>query len=70
MKNFIILSVLILSCFEPSVSWRFVDNERNVGWIIFKPHVIFKSPTLWKNSESFMRLWIEAAPGISLACPF
>ncbi len=47
-----------------------VDKERNVGWIIFKPHVIFKSPTLWKSSESLMRLWIEAVPGISLACPF
>ncbi len=47
-----------------------VDNERNVGWIIFKPHLIFKSPTLWKSSDTFMRLWIQAEPGISLACPF
>lgn len=47
-----------------------VDNERNVGWIIFKPHVIFKSPTLWKSSDAFMRLWVHAEPGISLACPF
>ncbi len=45
-------------------------NERNVGWIIFKPHVIFKSPTLWQSSDAFMRLWVQAEPGISLACPF
>lgn len=47
-----------------------VDNERNVGWIVFKPHVIFKSPTIWKSSDEYMRLWVQAEPGISLACPF
>ncbi len=47
-----------------------VDNERNVGWIIFKPHVIFKSPTVWKSSDVLMRIWVQAEPGISLACPF
>lgn len=47
-----------------------VENERNAGWIIFKPHVIFKSPALWKCSDNYMRLWVQAEPGVSLACPF
>lgn len=47
-----------------------VNNERNVGWIIFKPHVIFNSPAVWKSSNEYMRLWFQVAPGISLACPF
>ncbi|MDE6753270.1 MAG: hypothetical protein K2J82_01505 [Muribaculaceae bacterium] len=47
-----------------------VDNERNVGWIIFKPHAIFKSPAIWKSSDNYLRLWLQAEPGVSLACPF
>lgn len=47
-----------------------VNNERNVGWIIFKPHVTIKSPAVWKSADEFMRLWFQAEPGISLACPF
>ncbi len=45
------------------------DNEKNIAWIIFKPTVIFKSPNLLKNKE-YIRLWLQAEPGISLACPF
>lgn len=45
------------------------DNERNVAWIIFKPSVIFKTPNLLKNKDD-IRLWLQAEPGISLACPF
>ncbi|MDE6560471.1 MAG: hypothetical protein K2K75_03730, partial [Muribaculaceae bacterium] len=47
-----------------------VNNERNVGWIIFKPHMIFKSPAVWKSDVENMRLWFQAEPGISLSCPF
>lgn len=47
-----------------------VNNERNVGWIIFKPHMIFKTPVVWKSNDENMRLWFQAEPGISLACPF
>ena len=47
-----------------------VNNERNVGWIIFKPHMIFKSPVVWKSTDDLMRLWFQVDPGISLACPF
>lgn len=45
------------------------DNEKNVAWIIFKTSVIFKSPNLLKNKDD-IRLWFQAEPGISLACPF
>ncbi len=44
-------------------------NERNIAWFIFKPTVIFKSPVLWRSSDDYFRLWIQAEPGISLACP-
>ncbi|MDE7408568.1 MAG: hypothetical protein K2N09_00940 [Muribaculaceae bacterium] len=46
------------------------DNERNIAWIIFKPYVMLKSPAIWKSSDDYMRLWVQAEPGISLACPF
>lgn len=45
------------------------DNERNVAWIIFKPSVIFKTPDLLTNKDD-IRLWFQAEPGISFACPF
>ena len=45
------------------------DNEKNIAWIIFKPSVIFKSPNLLKNKDD-IRLWFQAEPGISFACPF
>lgn len=47
-----------------------VNNERNVGWIMFKPHMIFKTPVVWKSTDDLMRLWFQVDPGISLACPF
>lgn len=46
------------------------ENERNIGWIIFKPYVVLKSPVVWRTSDNFYRLWFEARPGISLGCPF
>ena len=45
------------------------NNEKNVAWIIFKPSAIFKSPNLLKNKDD-IKLWFQAEPGISLACPF
>ncbi len=46
------------------------DNERNVAWIILKPSVVFKSPTIWKSSDNHYRLWVQLEPGLSFACPF
>ncbi len=46
------------------------DNERNIGWVIFKPSLAIKTPALWKSSDNNYRLWIQAEPGLSLACPF
>lgn len=46
------------------------DNERNVAWVIFKPSLIFKTPEVWKSRDNYYRLWFQAEPGISLACPF
>ena len=45
-------------------------NERNVAWIILKPSVIFRSPTVWKTTDEYFRLWFQAEPGLSFACPF
>ena len=47
-----------------------VDNERNTGWIIFKPSLSIKSPAIWKNPDNSCRLWAQLEPGISLGCPF
>ena len=47
-----------------------VNNERNIAWVMFNPHIIFKSPTVWKSNDEYMRLWFQVEPGISLACPF
>lgn len=47
-----------------------VETDLNVGWMIFKPYVLLSSPTIWKNKGDYMHLWIQARPGISLACPF
>lgn len=46
------------------------DNERDVAWVIFKPSLIFKTPKVWKSRDNYYRLWFQAEPGISLACPF
>lgn len=46
------------------------DNERNVGWVMLKPSVVIKSPTLWKSTDNNYRLWVQAEPGLSFACPF
>lgn len=45
-------------------------NQRDASWIIFKPSAVFKSPDLWKSDDNYFRLWLQAEPGISLACPF
>lgn len=45
------------------------DNEKDIAWIIFKPSLILRSPEIWKSSDRFYRLWVQAEPGISLACP-
>jgi len=45
------------------------DNEKNIAWIIFKPTIILKSPDIWKNDDKGYRIWVQAEPGISLACP-
>lgn len=46
------------------------DNERNIAWVILKPSMILKTPKVWKSSDNYYRLWFQAEPGISLACPF
>lgn len=46
------------------------DSDRNIGWIAFKPSVVFRSPSLWRSADDSYRLWVQAEPGISLACPF
>lgn len=45
------------------------ENERNVGWIIFKPSIIIKSPDIWKSNDKYFRLWFQVEPGLSFACP-
>ena len=47
-----------------------VDNERNIGWIMFKPSLILKTPVIWKSKEDDLCLWAQVEPGLSLACPF
>lgn len=46
------------------------DNERNIRWVIFKPSVILKSPTVLESADHDYRLWFQVEPGLSLACPF
>ena len=46
------------------------DNERDIGWLILKPSVVIKSPIIWKSADNGYRLWMQAEPGISVACPF
>ncbi len=46
------------------------DNTKNIGWMIFKPSLVIKSPTVWQNKDGDYKLWFEVEPGVSLACPF
>lgn len=46
------------------------DNERNIGWLILKPSLVIKSPAIWASADNDCRLWVQAEPGLSLACPF
>ena len=45
-------------------------NYENVGWIILKPGLVFKTPSLIRSRDGSRKLWIQAEPGVSLACPF
>ena len=47
-----------------------VDNEKDIGWVIFKPSFTVKTPAIWKNQDNSCRLWAQIEPGVSLACPF
>lgn len=49
---------------------RLSGNEQNVAWVIFKPSVVLKSPYVWNGADGLYRLWLQAEPGINLACPF
>jgi len=46
------------------------DSTKNIGWMIFKPSLVIKSPAVWKNNDDDYRIWFQFEPGISLACPF
>jgi hypothetical protein len=46
------------------------DNEKDIAWMLFKPALILKSPTINLNKDGDYKLWFQAEPGISLACPF
>ena len=46
------------------------SNERDIAWIIFKPSMVFKTPEICKTKDNYYRLWFQAEPGISFACPF
>lgn len=45
-------------------------NYTNVGWVILKPGLVFKTPSFLKSREGNRKLWLQAEPGVSLACPF
>ena len=47
-----------------------VDNEKDIGWVIFKPSLTIKTPAVWKSLEDNCSLWAQIEPGLSLACPF
>lgn len=46
-----------------------VDSERDVAWVIFKPSAVFRTPDIVRSADGFYRLWFQAEPGVSLACP-
>lgn len=48
----------IIGGYEASLT----DLDRNAGWIIFKPHALIKSPSIWRSRDDNLRLWFEAAP--------
>ena len=47
-----------------------VDNNKNIAWMLFKPAIVLKSPTINLNKGGGYKLWFQVEPGISLACPF
>lgn len=47
-----------------------IDNCKDIGWMIFKPSLIVKTPAINLNTDGDCQLWFQAEPGISLACPF
>ena len=46
------------------------DNTNNIGWVIFKPFLVLKTPIVWQNKDRDYQLWFQAEPGFSFACPF
>lgn len=46
------------------------ENERDIAWVILKPSVVFRSPNVWRSADNYYRLWFQAEPGLSFACPF
>lgn len=49
---------------------KLTDNERDIAWVILKPSVVFRTPYVWRSKDNYYKLWFQAEPGISLACPF
>ena len=47
-----------------------IDSQVNPSWLLFKPSLIIKTPNIWQSSDQYMRLWLQAAPGISIGTPF
>ncbi len=47
-----------------------VDNEKDIGWVIFKPSLTIKTPAVWKSLDDNCSLWAQIEPGLSMACPF
>ncbi len=45
------------------------DSEREVLWILFKPHIVVRSPYVWLNKNNEVKLWIQTEPGLSMGVP-
>lgn len=45
------------------------DSYKNINWILFKPRLVVKTPALLKRSDSSIRMWLQAEPGVSVAAP-
>lgn len=46
-----------------------LDREREVSWLMFKPHVVIRSPYVWLSKNSEVKLWVQAEPGLSMGVP-
>lgn len=47
-----------------------IESQVNPAWILFKPSLIIKTPNIWQSSDQYIKLWLQAAPGISMGTPF